>query len=158
MPTNKEIVIRTKDLTKKFDDFVAVDKITFEVHKGEIFGFLGANGAGKTTAMRMLCGLSRPTSGEAMVAGIDVYHKPEEIKRNIGYMSQKFSLYEDLTVIENIKFYAGIYGLSDKDIKDKTDELVEKLGLEQQAKVLVKLLPLGWRQKLAFSVAIVHQP
>ncbi len=153
-----ETVIKTKDLTKKFGDFTAVDKITFEVQKGEIFGFLGANGAGKTTAMRMLCGLSRPTSGEAMVAGIDVYHKPEEIKKNIGYMSQKFSLYEDLTVLENIKFYAGIYGLTDKQIKDKSEELVEKLGLQSQAKVLVKLLPLGWRQKLAFSVAIVHEP
>lgn len=158
METKKETVIRTKDLTKKFGDFVAVDKISFEVHKGEIFGFLGANGAGKTTAMRMLCGLSRPTSGEAMVAGVDVYHKPEEIKKNIGYMSQKFSLYEDLTVLENIKFYAGIYGLSDKDIKDKSEELIEKLDLHSQAKTLVKLLPLGWRQKLAFSVAIVHQP
>ena len=158
METTKETVIKTKGLTKKFGDFVAVDKITFEVHRGEIFGFLGANGAGKTTAMRMLCGLSRPTSGEAMVAGVDVYHNPEEIKRNIGYMSQKFSLYEDLTVLENIKFYAGIYGLTDKQIKDKSEELIEKLGLQNQAKVLVSLLPLGWRQKLAFSVAIVHQP
>ena len=153
-----ETVIKTKELTKRFGDFVAVDKITFEVHKGEIFGFLGANGAGKTTAMRMLCGLSRPSSGEAIVAGIDVYHKPEEIKKNIGYMSQKFSLYEDLTVLENIKFYAGIYGLTDKQIKDKCDELVEKLGLHKQVNILVKSLPLGWRQKLAFSVAIVHQP
>jgi len=153
-----ETVIRTKELTKKFGDFVAVDKITFEVQKGEIFGFLGANGAGKTTAMRMLCGLSRPTSGEAMVAGVDVYHKPEEIKRNIGYMSQKFSLYEDLTVLENIKFYAGIYGLTDKQIKDKSEELIEKLDLQEQANKLVSLIPLGWRQKLAFSVAIVHQP
>lgn len=153
-----ETVIKTKELTKRFGDFVAVDKITFEVHKGEIFGFLGANGAGKTTAMRMLCGLSRPSSGEATVAGIDVYHKPEEIKKNIGYMSQKFSLYEDLTVLENIKFYAGIYGLTDKQIKDKSDELVEKLGLHKQVNILVKSLPLGWRQKLSFSVAIVHQP
>ena len=153
-----ETVIKTKDLTKRFGDFVAVDKISFEVKKGEIFGFLGANGAGKTTAMRMLCGLSRPTSGEATVAGIDVYHNPEDIKKNIGYMSQKFSLYEDLTVLENIKFYAGIYGLSDKDIKEKSNELVEKLGLQEQANKLVKSLPLGWRQKLSFSVAIVHQP
>jgi len=153
-----ETVIKTKDLTKRFGDFVAVDKITFDVHKGEIFGFLGANGAGKTTAMRMLCGLSKPTSGEAIVAGVDVYRNPEEIKRNIGYMSQKFSLYEDLTVLENIKFYAGIYGLTDQQIKDKSEELIEKLGLQNQAKVLVSLLPLGWRQKLAFSVAIVHQP
>src|ERR1039458_7995167 len=138
----KETVIKTKDLTKRFGDFIAVDKITFEVNKGEIFGFLGANGAGKTTAMRMLCGLSRPTSGEATVAGIDVYHNPEDIKKNIGYMSQKFSLYEDLTVLENIKFYAGIYGLSDKDIKEKSNELVEKLGLQEQANKLVKSLPL----------------
>ena len=153
-----ETVIKTKDLTKRFGDFVAVDKISFEVQKGEIFGFLGANGAGKTTAMRMLCGLSKPSSGEAMVAGLDIYRKPEEIKKNIGYMSQKFSLYEDLTVLENIRFYAGIYGLSDKEIKEKSDELVEKLGLQNQVKKLVKGLPLGWRQKLAFSVAIVHQP
>lgn len=153
-----EKVIETEELTKRFGDFVAVDKITFDVRKGEIFGFLGANGAGKTTAMRMLCGLSRPTSGKAMVAGLDVYRKPEEIKRNIGYMSQKFSLYEDLTVLENIKFYAGIYGLTDKQIKDKSEELVHKLGLQEQAKILVKNLPLGWRQKLAFSVAIAHQP
>ncbi len=158
MGTKKETVIRTKELTKKFGDFIAVDKISFEVHKGEIFGFLGANGAGKTTAMRMLCGLSRPTSGEAEVAGIDVYHNPEDIKKNIGYMSQKFSLYEDLTVLENIKFYAGIYGLTDKQIKDKSEELITKLDLQSQANTLVSLLPLGWRQKLAFSVAIVHQP
>jgi len=153
-----ETVIKTKDLTKRFGDFVAVDKISFEVHKGEIFGFLGANGAGKTTAMRMLCGLSRPTSGEAMVAGVDVYHKPEEIKRNIGYMSQKFSLYEDLTVLENIRFYAGIYGLIDKEIKEKSENLVERLGLKNQVNKLVQGLPLGWRQKLSFSVAIIHQP
>lgn len=153
-----ETVIKTKDLTKRFGDFVAVDKITFDVQKGEIFGFLGANGAGKTTAMRMLCGLSTPSSGEATVAGIDVYHNPEEIKKNIGYMSQKFSLYEDLTVLENIRFYAGIYGLTDKEIKNKSDELIQKLGLENQVNKLVQGLPLGWRQKLAFSVAIVHQP
>lgn len=153
-----ETVIKTKDLTKRFGDFIAVDKITFDVQKGEIFGFLGANGAGKTTAMRMLCGLSKPSSGEAMVAGVDVYHNPEVIKKNIGYMSQKFSLYEDLTVQENIKFYAGIYGLTDKQIKDKSKELIEKLGLQTQVNILVKSLPLGWRQKLAFSVAIVHQP
>jgi ABC-2 type transport system ATP-binding protein len=153
-----ETVIKTTKLTKRFGDFVAVDDITFEVHKGEIFGFLGANGAGKTTAMRMLCGLSIPTSGEATVAGFDVYKKPEEIKKNIGYMSQKFSLYEDLTVIENIEFYGGIYGLTNKQIKDKSEELVDKLGLQKEAKKLVKSLPLGWKQKLSFSVAIVHQP
>src|SRR5271167_2899584 len=124
-----ETVIKTKDLTKRFGDFVAVDKITFDVHKGEIFGFLGANGAGKTTAMRMLCGLSIPSSGSATIAGFDVYKQTEQIKRNIGYMSQKFSLYEDLTVIENIRFYAGIYGLTNKEIKEKSDALIEKLGL-----------------------------
>jgi len=153
-----EVVIKTNKLTKRFGDFVAVDAITFDVHKGEIFGFLGANGAGKTTAMRMLCGLSIPTSGEAKVAGFDVFSQPEEIKKNIGYMSQKFSLYEDLTVLENIEFYGGIYGLSNKEIKDKSGELTEKLGLKHEAKQLVKSLPLGWKQKLSFLVAIVHQP
>jgi ABC-2 type transport system ATP-binding protein len=151
-------VIKTNKLTKRFGDFVAVDEITFEVQKGEIFGFLGANGAGKTTAMRMLCGLSIPTSGEATVAGFDVFKQPEEIKKNIGYMSQKFSLYEDLTVKENIQFYGGIYGLTDKQIKEKSNELVDKLGLHDEAKKLVKSLPLGWKQKLSFLVAIVHQP
>ncbi len=154
----KETVIKTNKLTKRFGDFVAVDEISFEVHRGEIFGFLGANGAGKTTAMRMLCGLSIPTSGEANVAGFDVFRETEEIKKNIGYMSQKFSLYEDLTVLENIEFYAGIYGLTDKEIKDKSDELISKLGLRNEAKKLVGSLPLGWKQKLSFSVAIVHQP
>ncbi|HVA99266.1 MAG TPA: ABC transporter ATP-binding protein [Bacteroidia bacterium] len=153
-----ETVIQTKKLTKQFGDFVAVDEISFEVYKGEIFGFLGANGAGKTTAMRMLCGLSVPTSGEATVAGFDVFTQPEEIKKNIGYMSQKFSLYEDLTVLENIQFYGGIYGLSNKEIKLKSAELTEKLGLHKEAKKLVSSLPLGWKQKLSFLVAIVHQP
>lgn len=153
-----EIVIKTNKLTKRFGDFVAVDEITFDVHKGEIFGFLGANGAGKTTAMRMLCGLSIPTSGEAMVAGYDVFKEPESIKKSIGYMSQKFSLYEDLTVKENIEFYGGIYGLTNREIKDKSAELIEKLGLQNESKKLVSSLPLGWKQKLSFSVAIVHQP
>lgn len=153
-----QVVIKTDKLTKRFGDFVAVDEITFEVYKGEIFGFLGANGAGKTTAMRMLCGLSIPTSGEAIVAGYDVFKQPEKIKKNIGYMSQKFSLYEDLTVRENIQFYGGIYGLSNKEIKTKSDELVEKLGLQKEAKKLVGSLPLGWKQKLSFLVAIVHEP
>jgi len=153
-----EIVIKTNQLTKRFGDFVAVDAISFDVYRGEIFGFLGANGAGKTTAMRMLCGLSKPTSGQATVAGCDVYSKPEDIKKNIGYMSQKFSLYEDLSVAENIQFYGGIYGLSDKAIKEKTAELLAKLGLEKEAKTLVSSLPLGWKQKIAFSVAIVHNP
>lgn len=154
----KEKVITAKELTKRFGEFTAVDKITFDVEKGEIFGFLGANGAGKTTAMRMLCGLSLPTSGFATVAGYDVYKQNEMIKKNIGYMSQKFSLYEDLTVRENIGFYAGIYGLTDERIKEKTDLLLKQLQLEEAGKTLVRALPLGWKQKLAFSIAIVHDP
>ena len=150
--------ITTDQLTKKFGDFTAVDNISFEVEKGEIFGFLGANGAGKTTAMRMLCGLSLPTSGKATVAGFDVYHQTEKIKKNIGYMSQKFSLYEDLTVKENIRFYAGIYGKSDEFIKEKTSVVIKNLYLENESNKLVKSLPLGWKQKLAFSVAIFHEP
>lgn len=155
---NNTIAIQADQLTKRFGDFTAVDGISFEVKKGEIFGFLGANGAGKTTAMRMLCGLSLPTSGKATVAGFDVYKQNEQIKRNIGYMSQKFSLYEDLTVKENIRFYAGIYGKSDEFIKRKTALLLEQLHLQQEANKLVKSLPLGWKQKLAFSVAIFHEP
>lgn len=154
----EEIVIQADKLTKKFGDFVAANAITFQVHKGEIFGFLGANGAGKTTAMRMLCGLSIPSSGDAKVAGFDVYKETESIKKNIGYMSQKFSLYEDLTVVENIRFFGGIYGLSDSEIKAKTNELVERLGLTSVRKKLVADLPLGWKQKLSFSIAIIHQP
>jgi ABC-2 type transport system ATP-binding protein len=150
--------IEAHDLTKRFGDFTAVDHISFEVEKGEIFGFLGANGAGKTTAMRMLCGLSMPTSGTARVAGFDVYKQNEQIKKNIGYMSQKFSLYEDLTVKENIRFYAGIYGKSDAFIKEKTAFLLKELHLEEEANKLVRSLPLGWKQKLAFSVAIFHEP
>ena len=153
-----EKVITAKELTKQFGDFTAVDKISFDVEKGEIFGFLGANGAGKTTAMRMLCGLSLPTSGTATVAGFDVYKENEQIKKNIGYMSQKFSLYEDLTIRENINFYAGIYGVSDEMIKEKTNSLIKQLNLEGEEKTLVKALPLGWKQKLAFSIAIVHDP
>jgi ABC-2 type transport system ATP-binding protein len=155
---NEQYIIRTKNLTKRFGDFTAVDAISFEVKKGEIFGFLGANGAGKTTAMRMLCGLSIPTSGEATVAGFDVYKQTEKIKKNIGYMSQKFSLYEDLTIKENIRFYAGIYGKSDAFIKEKTARLLKNLNLEKEADKLVGSLPLGWKQKLAFSVAIFHEP
>ena len=153
-----ETVIKTEKLTRRFGDFYAVNEITFEVSKGEIFGFLGANGAGKTTAMRMLCGLSSPSSGKAEIAGFDVYKETEKIKKNIGYMSQKFSLYEDLTVLENIKFFGGIYGLSDKQIKSKGEELVTQLGLRSEAKKLVGSLPLGWKQKLSFSVAVLHQP
>jgi len=153
-----EVVIKTNKLTKRFGDFVAADEVTFEVFKGEIFGFLGANGAGKTTAMRMLCGLSIPSSGEATIAGFDVYRQTEEIKKNIGYMSQKFSLYEDLTVSENISFFGGIYGLSDEQLKEKSDNLIETLGMKNEAKKLVGSLPLGWKQKLSFAVAILHAP
>ncbi|MGD1841060.1 MAG: ABC transporter ATP-binding protein [Thermonemataceae bacterium] len=153
-----EVVISTHQLTKRFGDFVAADQITFDVYKGEIFGFLGANGAGKTTAMRMLCGLSTPSSGEATIAGFDVYKETEKIKKNIGYMSQKFSLYEDLTVLENIRFFGGIYGLSDRQIKEKSEALINQLGLASHGHKLVGSLPLGWKQKLAFSVAIFHDP
>lgn len=151
-------VIETEKLTKCFGDFVAADQLTMEVYAGEIFGFLGANGAGKTTAMRMLCGLSVPSSGKAKVAGYDVYKESEKIKKNIGYMSQKFSLYEDLTVRENIRFFSGIYGLDNKQIKAKSEELIEKLNLGEHTGKLVSSLPLGWKQKLAFSVAILHDP
>ncbi len=153
-----ETVIKAENLTKRFGDFTAVNDISFEVYKGEIFGFLGANGAGKTTAMRMLCGLSIPTSGSASIAGFDVYKKTEQIKKNIGYMSQKFSLYEDLTVLENINFFGAVYGLNNKQLKNKSEELISKLGLQNEAKKLVASLPLGWKQKLSFSVAIIHEP
>lgn len=143
---------------KKFGNFTANDHLSFEVYRGEIFGFLGANGAGKTTAMKILCGLSKPTSGEAFVAGYDVHRDPNKIKNSIGYMSQKFSLYEDLTVKENIRFYGGIYGMTRKEIKIKNQQLIEKLGLTNAADKLISELPMGWRQKLAFSVAMVHNP
>lgn len=154
----KETVIHTEKLTKRFGDFTAVSEISFEVYRGEIFGFLGANGAGKTTAMRMLCGLSIPSSGTASIAGFDVYKQTEAIKKNIGYMSQKFSLYEDLTVLENIHFFGGIYGLPDWQLKAKSEELIATLGMENEVKKRVGSLPLGWKQKLSFSVAILHEP
>lgn len=154
----REKVIITENLTKKFGDFTAVDGISFHVHKGEIFGFLGANGAGKTTAMKMLIGIWEPTSGKAEVAGFDIYRDMESVKKSIGYMSQRFSLYEDIPVIENIRFFGGIYGLSSKEVKVKSAALLEKLGLTNEAKTLVRALPLGWKQKLAFSIAIMHQP
>ena len=153
-----ETVITANKLTKRFGDFIATNEISFEVKKGEIFGFLGANGAGKTTAMRMFCGLLLPSSGAATVAGFDVYKQTEQIKKSIGYMSQKFSLYEDLTVKENIRFYAGIYGMSRPAIKEKTAVLLNQLNLSAEINTLVKSLPLGWKQKLAFSVAIFHEP
>ena len=155
---NNNTAINAEGLTKRFGDFTAVDAISFEVKKGEIFGFLGANGAGKTTAMRMLCGLSLPTSGTASIAGFDVYKQTEKIKRNIGYMSQKFSLYEDLTVKENMEFYGGIYHMTDKFIKDKTAFVLEHLHLEKEGNALVRSLPLGWKQKLAFAVSMFHEP
>jgi len=151
-------VIQAEGLTKMFGDFTAVDAITFEVKKGEIFGFLGANGAGKTTAIKMLIGISNPTSGQAHIAGFDVSTQAEDIKKNIGYMSQKFALYDDLTVKENITFFGGIYGLSKVRIKEKTKELIEDLGLEEVANQLVGSLPLGWKQKISFSVALLHEP
>lgn len=151
-------VIQTEGLTKQFGGFVAVDHISFEVGKGEIFGFLGANGAGKTTAMRMLCGLSKPTSGKGIVAGFDIGRQAEKVKKNIGYMSQRFSLYEDLKVWENIRLFAGIYGMKSKQIASKTDELLAQLGFSAEKNTLVKSLPAGWKQKLAFSVSIFHEP
>lgn len=153
-----DIVIKTEKLTKRFGDFIATNQITFDVQAGEIFGFLGANGAGKTTAMKMLCGLSTPTSGNATIAGFDIYRETEQIKKNIGYMSQKFSLYEDLTVLENINFFGGIYGLSKKRLSEKSESLIETLNMKELRKKLVGSLPLGWKQKLAFSVSILHEP
>jgi len=154
----EENVIHVENLTKMFGDFTAVNAISFEVKKGEIFGFLGANGAGKTTAMKMLIGISTPTSGEANVAGFNVNTHPESIKKSIGYMSQKFALYDDLTVKENITFFGGIYGLTRKQIKEKRCQLVEELGLQEIVNELVSSLPLGWKQKISFSVALLHNP
>ncbi len=155
---NNEFAITARSLTKSFGDFTAVNAISFDVRQGEIFGFLGANGAGKTTAMRMLCGLSFPTRGTATIAGHDLAKEPEKIKQKIGYMSQKFSLDDDLSIVENIRFYGGIYGLTDQQIKDKTAKLLSALHLEENASTLTKALPLGWKQKIAFSVAMVHEP
>jgi len=155
---SEETVISVKNMVKKFGHFIANDNLSFEVYKGEIFGFLGANGAGKTTAIRILCGLSVPTSGVMKVAGYDVYHQTELIKKNIGYMSQKFSLYEDLTVYENIRFYGGVYGMEIAERKARTAEVLERLGLTEYKNRKIGDLPLGWKQKLAFSVAILHKP
>lgn len=151
-------VIEVENLTKTFGDFTAVNAISFEVKKGEIFGFLGANGAGKTTAMKMLIGISNPTSGKANVAGFDVFKDVDNIKKNIGYMSQKFALYDDLTIKENITFFGGIYGLTRARIKEKANALIIELGLQEVAGQLVGSLPLGWKQKLAFSVSLIHDP
>lgn len=158
MNKNNDYAIVAEGLTKQFGDFIATNHITLQVHRGEIFGFLGANGAGKTTAMRMLCGLSRPTDGHATVAGFDVYREAEMVKKNIGYMSQKFSLYDDLTVYENLRLFGGIYGMSTKAIKEKTDHLLADLGFEKERNTMVGSLPLGWKQKLAFSLSIFHDP
>lgn len=154
----REKVIEVKDLVKRFGSFTANDRLTFDVYRGEIFGFLGANGAGKTTAMRILCGLSRPTSGKVLVAGIDASRRPEEIKKRIGYMSQRFSLYEDLTVRENIELYGGIYGIRMKDIIPRREALLERLSFTSYGDMLIRALPLGLRQKLAFAVAVFHDP
>lgn len=153
-----EPVIIVKDLVKQFGSFTAVDHISFEVARGEIFGFLGANGAGKTTAMRMLCGLSKPTSGEGTVAGFDISTQPEQIKRHIGYMSQRFSLYDDLTVWENMRLFGGIYGMSKDDVANRADEILRTLQFTQERDTLVGSIPPGWKQKLAFSVATLHRP
>jgi len=155
---SQQPAITATGLTKKFGDFTAVDAITFSVAQGEVFGFLGANGAGKTTAIKMLIGLSHPTAGSATVAGFDIATQREQVKENIGYMSQKFSLYEDLSVLQNINFYGGIYGLSRRQIKDKSAEIIERLQLEAHATKVVGSLPLGWKQRLAFAVAGVHDP
>lgn len=154
---NKEIIV-VKDLVKKFGNFTANDRLTFSVREGEVFGFLGANGAGKTTAIRILCGLSHATSGEVRIAGIDATREPEKVKRVIGYMSQRFSLYEDLTVSENIRLYGGIYGLSPQEIRVRSKELLTRLEAIDLGKRLIRDVPLGWRQKLAFLVAILHKP
>ena len=153
-----KIVIKAEGLTKQFGDFVATDHVSFEVYEGEIFGFLGANGAGKTTAMRMLCGLSQPSDGKATVAGFDVAKEHEKVKRHIGYMSQKFSLYDDLTVEENLKLFGGIYGMTSAKVKEKISDLLQELGFESERRTMVRSLPLGWKQKLAFSLAIFHEP
>lgn len=157
MKTNEK-VISVNNLTKKFGSFTAVDHISFDVMKGEIFGFLGANGAGKTTAMRMLCGLSRPTSGDGRVAGCDILSAPEEIKRRIGYMSQKFSLYGELTVMQNLRLFSTIYGMSDAQIRDASAQLFTELGMENMRDTLVRDIPVGWKQKLAFATATIHRP
>lgn len=154
----EEYSISVRGLTKKFGSFTAVDNISFDVRKGEIFGFLGANGAGKTTAMRILCGLSRPTAGEGTVAGWNIRKDQERIKRSIGYMSQKFSLYPDLKTWENIELFGGIYGLNDEQIAAKTQTMLRRLGMEEARDMFVRDMPLGWKQKLAFSIAMIHSP
>ena len=155
---NDEIAISVRNLVKRFGSFTAVDNISFDVRRGEIFGFLGANGAGKTTAMRMLCGLSRPTSGSGTVAGFDIIRQAEEIKRHIGYMSQKFSLYENLTVAENLRLFSTIYGMTDTEISMGMERVFGTLGMGNLTRTLVRDIPTGWKQKLAFSAATIHTP
>lgn len=156
--TGEGHIIKVDRLTKKFGSFIANDKLSFHVEKGEIFGFLGANGAGKTTAIKILCGLLMPTSGNIEVAGFDVYRQSNKVKKNIGYMSQKFSLYDDMTIKENFRFYGGIYGMRKKAIRERTDFFLQKLGLQSELNTVIHSLPLGWKQKLAFSVAMMHDP
>jgi len=158
MEKTDEKIIIVKNLVKKFGSFTANDNLNFQVNRGEVFGFLGANGAGKTTTIKILCGLSYPTSGEINIDGLDVYKDRNRIKKRIGYMSQKFSLYQDLTVGENIRFYAGIYGMNNREIKERTEQLLNRLGFLEHKKRLIKDIPLGWKQKLAFSVAVFHDP
>ncbi len=158
MSGQREKIIEVHDLVKRFGSFEANKRLTFDVYKGEIFGFLGANGAGKTTAMRILCGLSKPTSGTVKVAGVDINRNPEKVKNRIGYMSQFFSLYNDMTVKENFRFYGGVYGLRNKEIKERTRYFLQKLKMESYENMLLRNIPLGWKQKLAFSVASMHRP
>ena len=155
---SRESIIEVENLTKRFGRFTANDNLTFEVREGEVFGFLGANGAGKTTALRILCGLSKPTSGTVRIAGLDASHHPDRIKKVIGYMCQRFALYEDLTVFENIQLYGGIYGLTPREIRSRSDELLDKLSITDLRNRLIRSVPLGWRQKLAFSIAVLHRP
>ncbi|MDD3384843.1 MAG: ABC transporter ATP-binding protein [Bacteroidales bacterium] len=155
---SRESIIEVENLTKRFGRFTANDNLTFEVREGEVFGFLGANGAGKTTALRILCGLSKPTSGTVRIAGLDASHHPDRIKKVIGYMCQRFALYEDLTVFENIQLYGGIYGLTPREIRSRSDELLDKLSMTDLRNRLIRSVPLGWRQKLAFSIAVLHRP
>ena len=155
---NRNVIISVRNLVKKFGDFVANDNLSFEVFEGEIFGFLGANGAGKTTAIRILCGLSFPTAGQISISGFDVYTQRESIKRNIGYMSQKFSLYDDMTIAENFTFYGGIYGMRNGTIRERMNFFLEKLNIAEYKDRIIQSLPLGWKQKLAFSIAVMHSP